>query len=205
MNIFFDLDGTLLDSRERLYKLFCDLTKQSILDLNQYWNLKRAMHDHRKILNEYCNYSFDDVLLFEAEWMKLIEAEEYLRFDLPFPFTVNVLKRLKSEKIDLHMVTSRQSRPGVMRQLERLGLYSFFTNILVTESVMTKSQLIIDSNVYLTDKDIFVGDTGLDIKTAKVIGIRSLAVLSGFRNKSVLAKYNPEYIENDIRAVLNYV
>ena len=53
--------------------------------------------------------------------------------------------------------------------------------------------------------DLFVGDTGIDINTAKLINIKSIAVLSGFRNKSILEQYNPDYIENDIKTIFNYL
>jgi len=48
--VFFDLDGTLPDSRERLYRLFCELVPESRLSFDKYWALKRRKQDHKTIL-----------------------------------------------------------------------------------------------------------------------------------------------------------
>ena len=60
MNIFFDLDGTLIDSRLRLYKLFQDLVSSSNLTFSDYWNLKRNKISHKKILTTKFAYSEKD-------------------------------------------------------------------------------------------------------------------------------------------------
>ena len=52
MNLFFDLDGTLLNSRKRLYTLFQDLIPESKLSIDEYWDLKRDKIDHKTILME---------------------------------------------------------------------------------------------------------------------------------------------------------
>ena len=205
MNIFFDLDGTLLDSRARLFRLFCDLTKQSIFKFDEYWNLKKAKIDHRQILSKYLNYSEDQIFFFEIEWQKYIESDEYLKFDKVFPYTENVLSNLKNRGVILHLITARQNKQALNKQLSQLQISEYFTNIFVTESIKSKAQLILESKVKLSMNDLFVGDTGIDINTAKLINIKSIAVLSGFRNKSILEQYNPDYIENDIKTIFNYL
>ena len=40
-NIFFDLDGTLLDVRARLYNLFIELAPETLCSLDEYWEIKR--------------------------------------------------------------------------------------------------------------------------------------------------------------------
>ena len=57
VNIFFDLDGTLLDSRKRLYKLFQDLVLESNLTIDEYWELKRNKINHKTILIEKFGYT----------------------------------------------------------------------------------------------------------------------------------------------------
>ena len=41
MKIFFDLDGTLINSKMRLYSLFQELVSASNLSFDEYWNLKK--------------------------------------------------------------------------------------------------------------------------------------------------------------------
>jgi phosphoglycolate phosphatase len=205
MNIFFDLDGTIIDSRLRLYRLFCDITSQTILSFGEYWNLKRSMIDHEKMLTDYFHYTKEEYLVFEKKWLSLIESDSYLNFDKPFDFTVDVLQTLKSRNHKLYVITARQSKAKALKQLDNLGLANFFEDVFVTEAKKTKAELIQASGLQLSAEDIFVGDTGMDIKTAKTLNVLSVAVLSGFRNREILSKYLPDYVENDIQFLVDYV
>jgi phosphoglycolate phosphatase len=74
MNIFFDLDGTIFDSKERLYRLFQELVPQSNLTFEEYWSLKRNKIGHKTII---ANYFKDiDFIQFEKKWMELIETKK---------------------------------------------------------------------------------------------------------------------------------
>ena len=201
MNIFFDLDGTLIDSRLRLYRLFSDLTNQTLLSFDEYWTLKKNMSDHRKILAEYFSYTDNQIDLFQTNWMSLIESDEYLLLDKLFDFTKNVLDNLKVQNYSLYVVTARQNKMMAYRQLLAMGIFDYFKEILVTENTKSKAQLILDKIQKLNENDVLIGDTGMDIKTAKEINIKSIAVLSGFRNREVLKRYNPDLIVDDINCI----
>jgi phosphoglycolate phosphatase len=205
MNILFDLDGTVIDSKMRLYCLFCDITSQNKLSFDDYWNFKRSMINHETILTKYFQYTKGEYFDFEKKWMSLIESDAYLNYDKVFDFTVPVLQTLKSNKNKLYLITARQSKEKAIMELNKMGLFDFFKNILVTENKKSKLDLIKETKLQLLNNDILVGDTGLDIQTAKALNLISVAVLSGFRNKEVLEKYLPNFIENDIQFLLNYV
>ena len=67
MNIFFDLDGTLVDASERLYCLFCDLIPECTFTKEEYWDLKRNKINHQKILEKYFpQYNFSE---FNFKWL----------------------------------------------------------------------------------------------------------------------------------------
>ena len=204
MNIFFDLDGTLIDSRNRLFSLFCDLTKQKVLEFEDYWELKRSMYDHEFILKTYCNYSDEQVASFNKSWLNKIESKKYLSMDVLFSFTIEVLQELTSNKIKLHLVTARQSTENTRSELSELGINQYFSNIFITNAQMTKSKIIRNFDIPITRNDLFVGDTGIDMQAGKELGLKTVAVLSGFRNRSILQKYNPEFIFDDIRSLLNF-
>ena len=201
MNIFFDLDGTVIDSQKRLFKLFCDITGQKFLDFDDYWELKRALYGHNYILANYLGFKEKEVLSFNKAWMEQIEKYRYLELDKLFPFTNSFLKNLVANNINIHIVTARQSRYMATKQLNDLGISKYFKTILVTEALVSKESLVKTSGIVLSEKDIFVGDTGLDIQTAQSLKICSVAVLTGFRNRSMLKKYKPDYIFKDIRGL----
>ena len=51
----FDLDGTLIDSSERMYKLFCELIPQTNLTKEEYWNLcSKSISDYKIQYDDTC-------------------------------------------------------------------------------------------------------------------------------------------------------
>ena len=205
MNLFFDLDGTLVDSRDRLYQLFCDLSGQNELTYEQYWILKRSMHDHEYILVNYLGYDKLRVEKFNADWLTLIETPRYLSMDRPFPFTKFVLQELAERGHFLYLMTARQSKEQVFKQLNEYGLREYFLDVFVTETIKTKARLIQGAGLKLFAGDVCIGDTGEDVRTAKLLGVKSLAILSGFRDQATLLTYGPDYIEDDIQSIFKYV
>jgi len=200
--IFFDLDGTLIDSKKRLYVLFCDLTQQNKLSFDEYWDLKKAKVCHSSILKDY--FGFSELLIknFNDEWLGLIENSKYLDLDALFSYTEDVLRKL-SKNHELFIVTARQDNEALTQQLRKLKIINYFKQILVTEAKKTKVELLQEYFNDLSTNDILVGDTGMDVSAARELGIISVAVLSGFRNREVLLNYNPDYIENDIQSIID--
>ena len=196
MKIIFDLDGTLIDSRERLYSLFQHLVPASDLTFEAYWIYKRNKIDHRKILETRYLFSEHAIVSFQKNWMDKIELPEWLAFDKPFEGITAYLLELKRQH-ELYLVTARQFESGVLIQLANFGWTNIFTKILVTAQKMEKIDLI--NNVIATNlADWFVGDTGKDIETGKSMGIQTAAVLSGFLNREKLMEYNPDLIINSV-------
>lgn len=198
MNIFFDIDGTLWDSQDRLYSLFCDLVPNNTLSKVEYWSLKRAKTTNEDILRKYFSYPEDDVKIFTASWMNLIEAPEYLRKDILFPFTINTLKDLNQCGYNIYYVTLRQFADRVLAEISEKGIDIYCEKCLVSEAKTTKNALVRNAGIILTAEDVFVGDTGIDVMTGKALGIRTVAVLSGFRNEDILGEYSPDLIIQDI-------
>jgi phosphoglycolate phosphatase len=194
--IFFDLDGTILDSKQRLYELYSKLVKENKLTFEEYWKNKRNMKDHESLLLEF-GWDKRRIDLFEKEWLSLIEDEEFLLFDKPFTGVVGILETL-SKNFDLYLITARQSKSKVINQLSKYQLLSYFNDVLVTEHKADKYSLLSNSKLLPTSHDIFVGDTGIDIQLAKKFNSISVAVCSGFRCKDVLTSYHPDYIVDSV-------
>lgn len=198
MNIFFDIDGTLWDSQDRLYDLFCDLVHNNTLSKDEYWKLKRAKITNEDILRQYFSFSEDKVDFFTAKWMELIEAPEYLQKDKLFPFTKDILTDLKQSGYNIYYVTLRQFADRVLTEIADKGIDLYCQQCLVSQAKTTKNALVRDAGIILTAEDVFVGDTGIDVMTGKALGIRTVAVLSGFRNEDILGEYSPDLIIQDI-------
>ncbi len=197
MKIIFDLDGTLIDSRLRLYRLIKDLVPNLSLSFEQYWAMKRNKISNESILKSELNFSRAEINDFVKEWMKLIESPSYLQFDSVFSGMHLALKGLHS-KADLFICTDRQLSEPVLNQLDSLNLSNFFKKTLVTKKEQAKESLIMDNLGVLDKKDWLIGDTGKDIQAGQALKIQTCAVLSGFLSRNALEPYNPDLILDSV-------
>jgi len=198
MRIFFDLDGTLINSKLRLYSLFQKLVPQSVLTYNEYWEYKKNKFSHSMLLNQIFNLDENEIDIFETKWMELIEVDCYLKFDKPFEGVTEHLIRLKEKGFILFVVTARQFKEKVCSQLRLFGWENIFHEVLVTEQKNKKEELM-KPHLSLCNDNWIIGDTGMDISVGKKLGIKTVAVLSGFQNLAVLSAYKPDYILKNIK------
>jgi phosphoglycolate phosphatase len=199
VNLFFDLDGTLLDSRVRLYRLFQDLVGVSHLSIHEYWELKRNKINHKTILLDMFHYTNDDLNRFEKSWLEKIELLEYLQFDTLVDDAFDVLNFF-AEKNNMYIVTSRQSRKNAVVQLKELQIYNFFQDLLVTEHRYMKSDLIKEAGY--KKEDFMIGDTGKDVLTGLELGMNTIVVTYGFLRKEVLETYRPHFIIDKLSDIM---
>jgi phosphoglycolate phosphatase len=191
MKILIDLDGTLLDSRERLYSLFNTLVPECDLDIQGYWNLKRAKVGHKQILSTRYRYTSQRIDSFEKAWMDLIEEQEWLKKDILFEGVNAHLQRL-STVAELYLLTARQRSDMVNYQIDYFGIRCFFSGVYVTGGKISKDLAIF--GLPLNDSDWLIGDTGHDIEVGKRLGVRTANVTNGFLSKESLLTYGADLI-----------
>lgn len=201
-SIIFDFDGTLIDSRTRLYSLFCRLVPEASLSYDEYWEIKMEGIGHKQILNELNLSDKVQFSSFQIQWMELIESNQYLRLDTPIPEVDNILRKLDTYGIKVELLTARQNPDKVHEQLQKWKWDKYLENVLVTQQKESKKDMI---KGFTTNKEIIamVGDTGYDVITANEMGIHSIGVLSGFHSKETLMKYKPNEIIKDISCIFN--
>lgn len=192
MNVIFDLDGTLIDSRLRLYRLFQQLVPNSRLTFEAYWEFKRNKISNEIILAKEFGFNVGRIDRFIINWMDKIEAPEFLDLDRNFPSMHRTLERLETQAT-LFVCTARQVRQSAIDQLNRLALLNYFEDIMVTEQHNSKAELIGDISS-LGPQDWIIGDTGLDIQVGRALGIKTCAVLTGFLNEASLRPYMPDMV-----------
>lgn len=202
--IIFDLDGTLLDSRKRLYTLFKHLVPELNLSFSEYWDIKMRGANHKELINSKLGEPNEfNHLEFQENWMGLIESENYLALDIPYSESSIVLETLRNKGIKIFLCTARQSISGVVHQLQKFNLLNYFEDIYVTEQKKSKIDLL-NNNINWGDS-FFVGDTSQDIQLAKSFGGVSIAVTSGFRSREYLSRFTPDYLINDIAQLTKLV
>lgn len=188
----FDLDGTLVDASERLYRLFQCLVPESKLTKEEYWRLKRDKVNHRMILERYfSDRTFEE---FNQNWLSLIEQPKYLAMDCLYADSLETLEKLSVEN-DLYLLTARQNRENLFEELNSLGIRHYFKRILVTENKCSKEDLL--RRIPFTYKDYFVSDMGKDITLGNKVGLRTVAITHGFMSGIRLREYKPWRIIDD--------
>jgi phosphoglycolate phosphatase len=193
VNIIFDLDGTLIDSKFRLYKLFRTLAPDLQISFDDYWMLKQNKITNEMILTSKLGYGKKEVTNFVNNWMELVEIPEYLNLDTNFRGMKKKLTLL-GQQAKLCVCTARQYRQPAIEQLRRLELLPFFRQVLITEQKCSKESLIKQFVQGYSEKDWILGDTGKDIEVGKKLKLRTCAVTSGFQSRETLLEYSPDLV-----------
>lgn len=198
-NLFLDFDGTLIDPRRRLYNLFQELTPQSQLTFDQYWEIKRRRVNQQAMLGGM--FGFDDCAIaeFKVEWLRRVEEPERLALDRPFPGVGAFLERMSASN-EIYLVTARQNPDRARQQVENFGWRRYFTDLLVTRQSESKAE-IVRRHVTVSPADLLVGDTGEDIKAGKALGVQTAAVLTGFLNREILEEYAADRIFESVTEI----
>jgi len=194
--IFLDFDGTLIDSSQRLYNLFCELAPATTFTYSEYWQIKRARVDQATLLRRHFGLNDMEIAEFRAKWLAQIEDSGRLDSDRPYAGVQEFLAHA-GEQCCLYLVTARQHPDLVIAQLKHFGWTHFFRDVLVTKRNESKVEIICRHTTCGTN-DAIVGDTGEDILTGKTLRIKTVAVTCGTLCEEVLKEYQPDFIVDSV-------
>lgn len=174
--IFFDLDGTLVNPRWRLYRLFIELTDCK-LSYDGYWKLKDMGFNQSRMLREICfsKYSGEE---FSRRWLENVEREDLLEMDVLFGDVAGAIAELKGLGIKMHVVTNRQCYKELESELQRLNIRDMFEKVISTFRKCTKADAIRMAGIEI-GKAIFVGDSAEDMDAALHLGISGVLIERG--------------------------
>lgn len=203
----FDLDGTLLDSAEDLERA-CNyaLSKFNLPKVDSQKHLMLLGVGRKQLIESIVAefFGYDEKEITEKFLNYYNEYYESHMFDhtKPFEGILDMLDTLKNNNV-VTAILSNKPHDFVLELGER-----FFSNKVqhisgLKEGYATKpdptSLLEIVHDLNLKKEDcIYIGDTEIDIQTAKNAGIKSLGVLWGFRAQSVLEREEPNYLASNI-------
>lgn len=199
MNIFFDLDGTLIDASIRIHQLFEDLTGSHIT-YDEYWKLKRMLFSNEEIVKSKFRFSNKQVIQFLDNWMIQIEDEKYLKMDKLFSFTKETLENFVKKNCNLYVITNRQKVAATLNQLKLLDIMPFFQDIFITEQKIKKIKLLELKITHFEPYDYLVSDDFLDIDEFNKHQIKTIAVLSGMGTREIFEKHIPHMITDNIES-----
>ena len=195
---FLDLDGTLLDSRERHQVVLHDVLEENgCTDLNISDYLQFKAYGLRTIDYLLMRLHLPEGISYEVDkmWKDRIEEANYLQMDQWYDGTEIFLKKLKELGFFTIVLSARKNAEYPVKMIRDSFLSSFIDDVVIVspmnatyykEKVLRKQ----------ADKDsIFVGDTETDFDSGERAKIKTYILNSGFRNKSFwkkrgIANYN---------------
>ncbi len=201
--VLFDVDGTLLDTREFIYQAY-----ENTLRVHGIAEISREIIaiSMGKSLSE-CYQDFapglDHQVLCEAHRSF---QEINLHLSIPFPNTLTTLKRLKSRGVKMATITSRSLRTSA-QTLELAGIYHFFDIVITPEDVkLTKPNpeglfKALDVLGVKSENAVMIGDTDADVLAGKAAGTKTIGVTYGFHGQRIL-ETNPDFVVNDISEII---
>jgi len=196
--ILFDLDGTIVDSRDA----YLEAAKTAFHAMGLEPPAMQKTLQIPKLLEQ--NLPIDDLThtntaRFLDVYLKTFYAITELKTK-PIPNIHAALENLQ-QKAKLVLITMRNvPKVTVAKELQQFGLAQYFTYILTAQDThkpkpspeaLIKALKVI--NVQICDC-LIVGDSVIDITAGKAAGAKTIAVLSGLYTEQELAKLNPDLI-----------
>lgn len=222
LRIFTDFDGPVMDVSERYYQVyrFC-LEKVSrpgqtvqVLPKAEFWQMKRSQVPERQIgqrsgLDELQSQEFSHLR------KQTVHTAPYLVYDRPYSDSLDTLKRLKRQGIDVAVMTMRRVWE-LDDAFQRFDLESCFppdrrfclsNDYVKTTDVKDKPLLMQRAIAQLppASETWMIGDTEADIIAAKTHGIKAIGVLSGIRGRSQLLHHEPEWIASTFTEAVEWI
>jgi phosphoglycolate phosphatase len=203
-HIFLDLDGPLLDGKERHYFCYQTILKKygyEPIAIDEYWEKKRALFNRKDLLNlSSAAAIYDDFL---AAWLVMIESPEALALDKVQEGAIECLLGWKAQGVELTLVTMRKNKPALEDQLSLTGLYTLLDVILVCDhedGAQGKADAVRNtySNYNFKDKALWIGDTEADWGAAQSLGCKSVLLANGLRNEEYLKSFNDAVVKASI-------
>jgi phosphoglycolate phosphatase len=209
--VIFDLDGTLIDSK---------------LDLVHSVNAARGLMDLPPISDELVSSYVGNgapVLMRRALGPEASEADvqrglefflKYYRAHMLdntrlYPGVRNALDRLREAGAKMAVLTNKPVRFS-RSIVEGLGLTNHFFQVYGGNSFEQKKpdpigiETLLGESGLARERTIMVGDSGVDIQTARNAKVRSCGVSYGFQPESFV-EYPPDLIVDDMAELVEYV
>ena len=207
--IIFDLDGTLLNTLET----YCHIMNE-LLEKNDY--PIHAIEDYSGFIGNGAKNFITVSLPKEERNEKLIEdllhefhiqyEKTYNQHSKVYEGIIDALLKLQSEGIKLALLSNK------LHHLTQKCAKHFFPNIQFSHvigqsekykkpnpnGILDLSKLL---DISLNDL-VFIGDTEVDVNTAKNANVDSIAVTWGYRDKQDLMSLSPNFVAENIKDLM---
>jgi phosphoglycolate phosphatase len=196
--VIYDCDGVLFDSIEankKLYNDLCALVGRTPLNEEEI----KYVHTHTVYETIHLIFGQDDALEKKAlESLKQIDLREYIVYLKMEPYLLQMLNLLKANGIMRAINTNRTT--SMRHIMERFGLSPFFNMVVTALDVKNPKphpesiEKIIQTLNLNKEETVFVGDSDVDLQTAKASGVKFIS----YKNREMIGD---AYIDDHLALV----
>ena len=202
--IFFDLDGTLVDSSIGIHNAFTHTFKELGVPSPDAKTILSFMGPPLESSFATC-LPKDQISEAVQIYRSYYKAKGIHEAQL-FPQIVELLQEL-SKNYPLYITTTKNT-PTAQDMTKNLGIFHFFDGIYGSSpETPHKADVIrqaLQTHQLAPEQAIIIGDTKFDMLGAQETDIQKLAVTWGFGEKADLLNYQPDYIAHKPLQILEY-
>ncbi len=206
--IIFDLDGTVLDTIEDIGDSMNEVLEGLGMEKLSYNEYKlKVGRGFRNLVKDIIPNSSEEEIDSNYEALELAYERNYLNKSKPYEYIVKMLNSLVDKDIKIGINTNKNQKYASNLIAEKFENISFIDIVGVEDGRYikpdpTSGNNIIEKMGLSKDEVLYIGDTEVDIKTGKNIGVKTVAVAWGFRNFEDLKIENPDFmIENPMEII----
>lgn len=211
--IFFDINGTIVERDDRTDLPFTLAANQLLNTENAMKNIDNSARSDHDVFKEilrnfsvrYTDHIWNEFLgLYENE-LKKYKSADIWRENADI---INFLEKLTNTNHTLSLITG-ELKIGAKYKLEKLGIWDFFENGGFGEHGLKRFDIAKHALSYYKnhideyDNIYIIGDTTLDIQTARHIGATIISITTGSHSKEKLLSQNPDYIIDNFSEIYN--
>lgn len=204
--VLFDLDGTLINTNELIVESFIHTFKQYGLN---YTNEEIITFNGPPLDETFKKIDEDRA----EDMIKTYREHNFLYHDqyvTPFPHVVETIKTLSEQGLSLGIVSTKM-RSGVDKGLAVTGLTPYFSTIItlddVTRAKPDPEPVLKGMNELggTPESTLMIGDNSHDIEAGHRASVLTAGVAWAQRGEEYLKQYNPTYILQDMRDLLDLI
>ena len=193
IQIYIDLDGTLLNNFKRFEILLLDILRLKQNQVEDFFEYKKLGLSNVEILTKHYDYGVSELETFKSRWLEKIEQRDYLKHDSLIEGTKKWLGNFCND-FQLILCTARQNRENLLWQLNDLDIACYFHGVIVTYGNPAKHSFIKEAVLEIDKRSWFIGDSVEDINSGQMLGLRTCAVLTGYTLLDEIVNCSPDLI-----------
>jgi HAD superfamily hydrolase (TIGR01549 family) len=206
-HICFDLDGTLVDSRDTIL----ESTKSALDKLNISYRIDENLFTN--MIGMHFVDIFEKLQIDVPDFEKFITIYKALYFDFMdssylYPAATETLQYLNEKNINVSLLTTKV-QDQAEKIIDHFNLRPYFSYLMGRRDGLAHKPspepliYICDELEIKTHETLIVGDTELDIQCGIGAGAKTCGVLYGYRTKDQLEKEKPDFLISGLNDLIN--